>query len=70
MRKFFNSFSKDKKRRSSSANKSCNYDIEADPVKFKKLPKLHLAAWKGDVDKVISYAKKNPNVADKSNRFI
>ena len=68
MKRFFSSFSKDKKRQNSTTSKSCDYDIELDPVKFKKLPKIHLAAWKGDVDKVISYAKKNPNVADKSNR--
>ena len=37
-------------------------------VKEKDLPKLHKAAWTGDLTKVKQLAKKNVNELDKSNR--
>ena len=37
-------------------------------VKVKDLPKLHKAAWTGDLKKVTQLAKKDPNVLDKENR--
>ena len=37
-------------------------------VREKDLPKLHKAAWSGDLNKVKQLAKKNVNELDKSNR--
>ena len=37
-------------------------------VRDKDLPKLHKAAWTGDLGKVKQLAKKNVNELDKSNR--
>ena len=37
-------------------------------VREKDLPKLHKAAWAGDLNKVKQLAKKNVNELDKSNR--
>ncbi|KAI0240949.1 hypothetical protein LSAT2_004192 [Lamellibrachia satsuma] len=68
MRKFFKNFGKDKQSKSGSGACADYYDYDSDPSKLKKLPKLHQAAWKGDVDKVQEYSKKNPNLLDKFNR--
>ena len=38
-------------------------------VKEKDLPKLHKAAWNGDLNKVKSLAKKDVNSLDKENRL-
>ncbi len=39
-------------------------------VRDKDLPKLHKAAWTGDLNKVKQLAKKNVNELDKSNRSV
>ena len=69
MRKFLKNFSRDKQSKSHNSAWADCYECDSDPSKLKKLPKLHQAAWKGDVDKVQEYSKKNPNLQDKYNRY-
>ncbi|KAK2187799.1 hypothetical protein NP493_154g05021 [Ridgeia piscesae] len=67
MKKFFKNFGKDKQSKSRNAASADYYESDSDPSKLKKLPKLHQAAWKNDVDRVQEYSKKNPNLPDKFN---
>ena len=46
-----------------------SYNIEY-VVKEKELGKLHKACWYGDLAKVQSLAKKDPNYADKYRRYV
>ncbi|XP_052258828.1 ankyrin repeat domain-containing protein 26-like [Dreissena polymorpha] len=53
---------------SKSSSKQSSFNVHGYDIKEKDLPKLHKAAWTGDLAKVKQLAKKDPSALDKENR--
>lgn len=52
----------------SSSDGASAHFLSGYDLKEKDLPKIHKAAWNGDISKIRQLAKKDPTALDKENR--